>query len=219
MLAVVVRFPGSNCDLDCLWVLEQVLKVPALLLPASSPALPPETSLVILPGGFSYGDYLRSGAIAKTAPIMPALRAYTETGGLLLGICNGFQILCEAGLLPGTLLANTSGNFLCKEIELVLQNNQNPFAKHYKPKQKLKMPIAHAEGNYQIDSNRMAQMEAQGQIIFRYSEDQNGSASQIAGISNERGNILGLMPHPERACESILGSTDGLALFRAALSL
>jgi phosphoribosylformylglycinamidine synthase len=213
----VVVFPGSNCDHDCEHVFKDVLGQDVTMVWHK------ETSLVgldgvILPGGFSYGDYLRTGAIARFSPVMGAVKKFADDGGPVLGICNGFQILLEAGLLPGAMLRNTSLHFICKDVYVRVENAATPFTGLCRPGQVLKIPIAHADGNYYTDPVTLAALQANAQIVFRYCEpdgrvtpeaNPNGSLDNIAGIRNDRGNVLGMMPHPERCAESILGNEDG----------
>ena len=177
----------------------------------------PEVDLVVLPGGFAHGDYLRTGAIARFSPVMDAVSRFAEEGGLLLGICNGFQILCEAGLLPGALQKNAGLKFLCKWTELRVDNASKAFTHLASEGQTLRVPINHFEGNWYAESDVLQKMKDNGQIILRYAENPNGSLDDVAGICNEGGNVFGLMPHPERACEAILGSEDGAVLFRSLL--
>ncbi|WP_225046972.1 phosphoribosylformylglycinamidine synthase subunit PurQ [Lacticaseibacillus kribbianus] len=214
MKAAVISFPGSNCDEDLVWALNTVCGQDVDLVPASATALD-GYDLVLLPGGFSYGDYLRSGAIAKFAPIMPAVRRFAAAGGYVIGICNGFQILTEAGLLPGALQANTSLKFICEPEPLTVANAATAFSSAYSDGQSLTLPIAHGEGNYYADAATLAALEANHQVVFRYAANPNGSLNDIAGIVNARGNVLGMMPHPERAVEALLGGTDGLGVFQS----
>ncbi len=174
--------------------------------------------LVLVPGGFSYGDYLRSGAIAKFAPIMTALKQFADNGGYVLGICNGFQILTEAGLLPGALQWNTSLEFICEPEPLKVVNNQTAFSNQYPEDQAITLPIAHGEGNYYADADTLAEIEANHQVVFRYAKNPNGSLNDIAGLTNKAGNVLGMMPHPERAVEALLGGTDGLGVFESLIN-
>lgn len=216
MKFAVIQFPGSNCDQDCLHVIQKILKQPAKILWHASTDLG-DVDCVVLPGGFSYGDYLRTGACAARSPIMKAVAAFADRGGLVLGICNGFQILCEAGLLPGVLMRNKSLKFICDDCELKVERNDTVFTSLYKLGRKVRMPIAHMEGNYFIDAAGLKCLEKNRQIVFRYAKNPNGSTADIAGILNEKGNVLGLMPHPERASEKVLGGEDGLGLFRSIL--
>jgi phosphoribosylformylglycinamidine synthase len=220
MRAAVVVFPGSNCDRDAYHALRDVLGYEVDYVWHAQPRLN-GYALVVLPGGFSYGDYLRPGAIARFAPIMEAVRDYAERGGLLIGICNGFQILCEAGLLPGALTRNIGLKFICKPVYVRVENNTTPFTRLFRRGEVLRLPIAHGDGRYVCDEATLRQMEAKGQIVLRYcapdgslSEawNPNGSQDAIAGVANPTFNVLGLMPHPERACETLLGSRDGRRL-------
>lgn len=213
----VVVFPGSNCDHDCQHVFRDVLGQDVTMVWHK------ETSLagldgVILPGGFSYGDYLRTGAIARFSPVMNAVKQFAAEGGMVLGICNGFQILLEAGLLPGVMLRNRSLHFICKDVYLRVENAATPFTGLCQPGQVLKVPVAHADGNYYTDPVTLAAIKANAQVIFRYCTpdgnvtpdvNPNGSLDNIAGIRNAEGNVLGMMPHPERCAESVLGNEDG----------
>ncbi len=219
----VIVFPGSNCDHDCDHVFRDVLGQSVRMVWHK------ETSLagldgVILPGGFSYGDYLRTGAIARFSPVMGAVKEFAKDGGLVLGICNGFQILLEAGLLPGAMLRNRSLHFVCKDVYLKVENAATPFTGSCKSGQVLKIPIAHADGNYYTDPVILAGLQANAQVVFRYCDRQgrvtpeanpNGSLDNIAGIRNAQGNVLGLMPHPERSAESVLGNEDGRIIFQS----
>ncbi len=223
----VVQFPGSNCDDDALFVVQDML---ADLGGQGQMLWHKENSLgdvgcVIVPGGFSYGDYLRAGAMAAHSPIMAEVKRFSEQGGPVLGICNGFQILCEAGLLPGALLRNDSGKFICKDVHCLVESGNTPFTRK-KKSEVLLMSIAHAEGRYMHSD--VASLEKNGQVVFRYSsasgevassDNPNGSVGNIAGVCNSSGNVVGLMPHPERACENVLGNggSDGLRLFHSAL--
>lgn len=212
MKAAVLSFPGSNCDRDLLWALDTISGIDSELVPASAERLD-DYDLVCLPGGFSYGDYLRSGAIAKFSPVMGALRDHAARGGLVLGICNGFQILCEAGLLPGALQWNRDLNFICAPETLRVVNTDSPFSNAYSQDEEIVLPIAHGEGNYYVEPETLAQIEANKQVIFRYVDNPNGSLHDIAGLTNAAGNVLGMMPHPERAVEALLGGTDGKGIF------
>ncbi len=217
----VIVFPGSNCDSDCRYVLEKMTGAPVFMIAHKEEKLPPVDAL-ILPGGFSYGDYLRTGAIACTAPVMKAVIAFAKNGGRVLGICNGFQILTEARLLPGILLRNKSLKFICRSVHITCENNNTSFTSLYQKGEAVSMPIAHGEGNYYIDEAGLASLKENNQIVFRYSNvsgsfsdetNPNGSVESIAGICNKEGNILGMMPHPERVSDPILGAVDGLKLF------
>jgi len=217
----IVVFPGSNCDLDCYDVIQRILGETVFLIEHHKETLP-DVDVLILPGGFSYGDYLRAGAIARTAPIMKAVIAFARGGGKVLGICNGFQILTESGLLPGALLRNKSRKFICKLVNINTQNNKTFFTSLYHQGETISMPIAHGEGNYYIDDQGLSSLEKNNQIVFRYCDatgsfsegaNPNGSLSNIAGICNKDGNILGMMPHPERASDPLLGGEDGVKLF------
>jgi phosphoribosylformylglycinamidine synthase len=221
----VIVFPGRNCDHDCLHIISSVLGQKA------TPVWHKETSLagldaVILPGGFSYGDYLRTGAIARFSPVMNVVKAFASDGGMVLGICNGFQILLEAGLLPGAMLRNRSLSFICKDVHVKVENAATVFTGHCESGQVLKIPIAHADGNYYTDPVTLAAMQANAQIVFRYCTSEgrvtpesnpNGSLDNIAGIRNAEGNVLGLMPHPERCAEDILGNHAGQVIFLSML--
>jgi len=220
-------FPGSNCDHDVYHVLKHVLGQDAVFLWHDTTRLQ-GCDLVVLPGGFSYGDYLRGGALAAQAPIMGAVKQHAEMGGLVLGICNGFQILLETGLLPGAMRRNRTLRFECRDVHLRVERNDLPFTHRYRPAQVLTMPIAHAEGNYEDTPEALDRLEKEGRVVLRYVSPQgemdeawnvNGSARAIAGITNEGGNVLGLMPHPERCAEPVLGNTDGLHLFASAVEV
>jgi phosphoribosylformylglycinamidine synthase subunit PurQ / glutaminase len=219
----VVVFPGSNCDHDAYYALGQVLHQPVEFLWHQSENVS-GFDAIVLPGGFSYGDYLRTGAIARFSPVMRAVEKFARGGGLVLGICNGFQILCEAGLLPGVLQRNAGMRFVCRQVHIRVETMDTPFTASAKPGQVLRMPIAHGDGNYFCDEATLAELERRQQIVFRYTtaegrEDTaanpNGSLVNIAGICNRERNVVGLMPHPERAVEAALGSDDGLVIFRS----
>jgi len=224
--AAVVVFPGSNCDSDCWNVLNNVVKTKVEYVWHKENNLP-DTDLVVLPGGFSYGDYLRTGAIARFSPVMHAVQEHAKAGKPVLGICNGFQILLETGLLPGAMLRNRSLRFACKFVYLKTANNQSLFTNRLKKDEILNIPIAHGEGNYFCDEQTLETLESKNRIVFRYASETgelgdqfnpNGSLSHIAGILNERGNVLGMMPHPERASENILGSADGKKIWESILN-
>jgi phosphoribosylformylglycinamidine synthase len=225
----VVRFPGSNCDDDAFYAIGAVLGQPVEFIWHQSEDLA-GADAVILPGGFAFGDYLRTGAIARFSPVMKSVDKFARSGGLVLGICNGFQILLEAGLLPGAMMRNKNLRFLCRQVHVRVESTDTPFTCAARPGQVLKMPIAHMDGNYFCDAETLAELERNRQIIFHYvhpdgrdaSENDreanpNGSLHAIAGICNRERNVVGLMPHPERAVESPLGSADGLVLFRSAV--
>jgi phosphoribosylformylglycinamidine synthase I len=219
----VVVFPGSNCDHDAWYALGEVLRQPVEFLWHQSEKLH-GFDAILLPGGFSYGDYLRTGAIARFSPVMRAVEKFARSGGLVLGICNGFQILCEAGLLPGVLQRNAGLRFVCRPVHIRVEATDTPFTASAKPGQVLKIPIAHGDGNYFCDEATLASLERNRQIVFRYTTpdgreaaaaNPNGSLANIAGVCNRERNVLGLMPHPERAVEAALGSTDGLVILRS----
>jgi phosphoribosylformylglycinamidine synthase len=222
----VVVFPGSNCDHDTLFALRDILGQETIYLWHKENDLQ-GVDCVVLPGGFSYGDYLRSGAIAKFSPLMPRLREFAGRGGLVLGICNGFQVLLEMGLLPGAMLRNKNLKFLCQYVHLSVENARTPFTLRARRGQVLRIPIAHFDGNYYAPPRLLDEMEKNGQVVFRYVNSKgrpteeanvNGSAANIAGIINRTGNVLGMMPHPERASEALLGSKDGLLIFESAMA-
>jgi len=219
----VVTFPGSNCDYDCYKAVRELLGAETVFLWHRDHDLQ-GADAVFLPGGFSYGDYLRAGAIARSSPIMQEVRAFADAGGPVVGICNGFQILCEAGMLPGALIRNRSLKFISRPVDLRVERSVAPFTSAYAAGDVLRMPIAHGEGCYVADEAVLDELERTGRVLFRYCDaagqvtpeaNPNGSARNIAGIVNEAGNVLGMMPHPERAVEALLGSTDGAGLFRS----
>jgi phosphoribosylformylglycinamidine synthase I len=219
----VVVFPGSNCDHDAYHALGQVLHQPVEFLWHQSEQVA-AFDAIVLPGGFAYGDYLRTGAIARFSPVMRAVEKFARAGGLVLGICNGFQILCEAGMLPGVLTRNAGLRFICRQVHVRVENIDTPFTSAAKPGQVLQMPIAHAGGSYYCDAATLADLERNRQIVFRYTTpdgreeaaaNPNGSLANIAGICSRERNVMGLMPHPERAVETALGSADGLVIFRS----
>jgi phosphoribosylformylglycinamidine synthase I len=222
MKSAVLVFPGINRERDMARALRLVSgRAPAMVWHAET-ALPAGTDLVVIPGGFSYGDYLRCGAIAARAPIMDAVRAFADKGGLVLAVCNGFQIACEAGLLPGVLMRNAQLRFICRDVHLRVERPDTPFTRGYNAGQVIRVPIAHGEGNYIADGEIIARLEGEGRVVFRYSSpdgmvdpdwNHNGAMNAIAGIINDRGNVLGMMPHPENHVEAAMGRTDGRGLF------
>jgi phosphoribosylformylglycinamidine synthase subunit PurQ / glutaminase len=223
MKSAVVAFPGSNCDRDVAVALEQVSGRPPRMLWHRETEMP-ALDLIVIPGGFSYGDYLRPGAMAAHSPIMREVQARAAGGVAVLGICNGFQVLCEAGLLPGVLMRNAGLRFICKDIHLRVDNPAPPFTEGYRPGQVIRIPIAHNEGNFYADPQTLDRLEDDGRIAFRYctadgavadDANPNGSQRAIAGVLNEKGNVLGMMPHPERASDERLGGRDGRALFES----
>ena len=222
----ILVFPGTNCDRDCHHVITQVLGHQATIVWHEENDLSPYDA-VILPGGFAHGDYLRTGAIARFSPVMDAVAEFARTGRPVLGICNGFQILCEAGLLPGALIRNNGVHFICQTGYLRVEHNENQFLHQADVGDVLRMPIRHGEGNYYADDQTLARLEKSGQILLRYADasgtvapdtNPNGSSNNIAGVMNEDGNVFGLMPHPEAAMESLLGSEDGLVLFNGLIT-
>ena len=223
MKAAITVFPGINRERDMARTLKLASgREPAMVWHADT-ALPAGTDLAVVPGGFSYGDYLRCGAIAARAPIMDAVRAFAADGGLVLGVCNGFQILCEAGLLPGVLMRNAQLKFLSRDVYLRVERSATPFTRGYNAGQVIRVPVAHGEGNYVADADTIARVEGEGRVLFRYTSpdgtlagewNHNGATNAIAGIVNERGNVLGMMPHPENHVEAALGPTDGRGLFQ-----
>ncbi len=219
----VVVFPGSNCDHDAYHVVSKHVGQPVDFIWHKETNLD-DFDAVIVPGGFSYGDYLRAGALARFSPVMKAIKDFAASGKFVFGICNGFQILCEAGLLPGALIRNRSLHFVCRHVNLKVENSNTPFTSEVDPEKVLSIPIAHAEGNYTCDDETYQQLEENGQMVFRYCDalgeitddaNPNGARSNIAGICNQDRNVLGMMPHPERACEEMLGSNDGRDIFRS----
>jgi phosphoribosylformylglycinamidine synthase len=213
----VIVFPGSNCDRDLAVALEQVTgRAPAMVWHKES-ELPDGTDFVGLPGGFSYGDYLRSGAMAARSPIIRAVIDAANRGVPVIGVCNGFQVLTETGLLPGALMRNARLNFVSRPVPLIVENSQSLFTSGYSQGETIHIPVAHHDGNYQADAKTLDRLEGQGRVAFRYAADVNGSARNIAGILNDSGNVLGMMPHPERAIEPAHGSTDGRRLFEGLL--
>ncbi len=217
MRAAVVTFPGSNCDRDLRVAMERVFGRPVKRLWHAETELPP-LDLVGLPGGFSYGDYLRCGAIAARSPVMAEIARLARRGVMVLGICNGFQILTEAGLLPGALVRNLRLHFVCRPVRLVVATTSSPFTAAYRPGQEIRLPVAHHDGNYVIEPAELARLEDEDRIAFRYLDNPNGSTADVAGVLGAGRNVLGMMPHPERACDPLLGGEDGIALFRSLLA-
>ena len=219
MKIAVLRFPGTNCEFDTQYAFEKLGHETELIWHEEE-TLPEAIDLVVVPGGFSYGDYLRSGSIARFSPVMKAVKAYAQNGGKVLGICNGFQILTEAGMLPGALKRNNDLHFISKHQNLCVVNNDNAFLNQCEEGEVLNIPIAHADGNYYIDDEGLEKLEANGQVLLRYSDAEgnrvvvNGSVTSIAGVCNASKNVFGLMPHPERALEAILGSEDGIRMLK-----
>lgn len=221
----IIVFPGSNCDQDCLHAVQAVMGTSAEFIWHKVAKLPP-LDAVVIPGGFSYGDYLRTGAIARFSPVMADVARFAAEGGPVLGICNGFQILLEAGLLPGAMLRNRGLAFICRDVHVRVENTATPFTGRCRPGQVLTLPIAHADGNFYTDPATLASLQAKNRIVFRYctaegevatEANPNGSLDGIAGITNERGNVLGMMPHPERGAEALLGNEDGRLIFLSLL--
>ena len=215
--AAVVTFPGSNCDRDMAVALESVSGEQPLRVWHGDSALPERLDFIALPGGFSYGDYLRSGAMAANSPIMREVAAAAQRGVPVLGVCNGFQVLTEAGLLPGALMRNASQHFICRTVDLTVENTDSPFTRGFAAGQRLRIPVAHHDGNYFADEETLDRLEGEGRVAFRYVENCNGSRRDIAGILNETGTVLGMMPHPERAVDAAHGGTDGRLLFENAI--
>jgi len=211
--SAVIVFPGSNCDRDMAVALEQVSGVKPIMVWHREAELPQGLDLIAVPGGFSYGDYLRSGAMAANSPIMRAVKDAADRGVSVLGICNGFQILTEAGLLPGALMRNAGISFVCRDATLKVENSQSAFTSRYEAGEEIVIPVAHHDGNYTADPETLERLEGEGRVAFRYSGEVNGSARDIAGIVSEAGNVLGMMPHPERMIEPAHGRTDGRRLF------
>jgi len=208
-----VVFPGSNCDRDLVVALEQVSGTRPIMVWHRETELPEGVDLIGVPGGFSYGDYLRSGAMAAQSPVMRAVKDAADRGVAVLGICNGFQILTEAGLLPGALMRNSTISFVCRDVALTVENDATAFTSRYEAGERIVIPVAHHDGNYTADPETLDRLEGEGRVAFRYSGEVNGSARDIAGIVSERGNVLGMMPHPERMVEPAHGGTDGRRLF------
>jgi phosphoribosylformylglycinamidine synthase I len=216
--AAVVVFPGSNCDRDCRIAIERSTGADVAMVWHADTGLPEGLDLIVLPGGFSYGDYLRCGAMAAQSPVMRAVKAQAERGVAVLGVCNGFQILCEAGMLPGALLRNVGLKYVCKAVALDVVNSQTRFTAAFRARRDVAMTVGNGEGNYFADEETLDRLEGDGQVVFRYRDNPNGSARDIAGVVNGRGNVLGMMPHPDRAFEDELGSSDGALLFQSVLA-
>ena len=227
MKSAILLFPGINRERDMARSLKLISGHEPAIVWHGETSLPDGTDLVVIPGGFSYGDYLRCGAIAARAPIMTAVRDFAAKGGLVLGVCNGFQILCEAGLLPGVLMRNARLKFICKDVHLRVERSDTPFTRGYNAGQVIRVPVAHGEGNYEADEETLQRLEGQRQVLYRYCSPEgvvdqsyniNGAANSIAGIVNEAGNVLGMMPHPENHVEAVMGCTDGRGLFGGLLA-
>ncbi|MVZ97681.1 phosphoribosylformylglycinamidine synthase subunit PurQ [Sphingorhabdus sp. IMCC26285] len=215
MHAAVIQFPGSNCDRDMAVAVQQIMGARTSLIWHGEAELPDNLDLIAIPGGFSYGDYLRSGAMAARSPVMQSVIAAASRGVPVLGVCNGFQILTEAGLLPGALMRNAGIRFVCRTVQLKVENSQSIFTSQYENGEQIAIPVAHHDGNYFADSETLDRLEGEGRVAFRYAESVNGSARDIAGILNNAGNVLGMMPHPERMIEPLQGGSDGRRLFEA----
>lgn len=222
----VLVFPGSNCDYDCYYALKNILNYDCEYVWHEEQELS-DFDCIVIPGGFSYGDYLRTGSIARFSPVMASVKSFAESGKPVIGICNGFQILVESGILPGAFLKNNSLKFVCKWTNLVIENINTPFTCSIKPGEIIRIPVAHGEGNYFIDDNSLKSMVNDSQVVFRYCDENgdtspesnpNGSVHNIAGICNAAGNVIGMMPHPERSCEDLIGGTDGRLIFESVYS-
>jgi phosphoribosylformylglycinamidine synthase subunit PurQ / glutaminase len=216
--AAVIVFPGSNCDRDCKTAIERTTGAAVDLVWHGETALPAGLDLIVLPGGFAYGDYLRCGAMASLSPVMAEVKAAADRGVAVAGICNGFQVLCEARMLPGALLRNAGLKYVCEPVDLEIVNAQTRFTARYGGQRRARMTVGNGEGNYYADEATLDRLEGEGQVVFRYAKNPNGSARDIAGIVNERGNVIGLMPHPDRAFEPELGSADGALFFQSVLA-
>lgn len=215
MSAAVIVFPGSNCDRDCKVAVERSTGEQVQMIWHAETELPKDLDLIVVPGGFSYGDYLRCGAMAAQSPVMQAVKKAADDGVAVVGICNGFQILCEAGMLPGALLRNKGLKYVCKPISLQVANPNTRFTSLYGEQSEVIMTQGNGDGNYFADEETLKRIEGNGQVVFRYVDNPNGSVNDIAGIMNEAGNVIGMMPHPDRAFEAELGSADGATLFRS----
>jgi phosphoribosylformylglycinamidine synthase len=218
MKAAVVVFPGSNCDRDCKVAIERSTGAPVDMVWHQESELPRGLDLIVLPGGFSYGDYLRCGAMAAHSPVMAEVKKAADRGVAVVGICNGFQVLCEAFMLPGALLRNAALKYVCKPVALEVSNSQTRFTAGYQGRREVRMTVGNGEGNYFADEATLDRLEGEGQVVFRYLDNPNGSMRRIAGIVNQKGNVLGMMPHPDRAFEPELGSADGALLFQSVLA-
>ena len=217
MKSAVVVFPGSNCDRDCKTAIERSTGAEVVMVWHAETELPQGVDLIVLPGGFAYGDYLRCGAMAAHSPVMAEVKKAAGRGVAVVGICNGFQVLCEAGMLPGALLRNAALKYVCKPVMLEVTNAQTRFTAGYQGRREVKMTVGNGEGNYFADKATLDRLEGEGQVVFRYRDNPNGSAHDIAGVVNKAGNVLGMMPHPDRAFEAELGSADGAVLFQSVL--
>jgi phosphoribosylformylglycinamidine synthase len=216
--AAVIVFPGSNCDRDCKTAIERTTGAAVDLVWHGETALPAGLDLIVLPGGFAYGDYLRCGAMASLSPVMTEVKAAADRGVAVAGICNGFQVLCEARMLPGALLRNAGLKYVCEPVDLEIVNAQTRFTARYGAQRQARMTVGHGEGNYFAEEETLDRLEGEGQVVFRYAKNPNGSARDIAGIVGGRGNVIGLMPHPDRAFEAELGSADGALFFQSVLA-
>ncbi|MFM5931485.1 MAG: phosphoribosylformylglycinamidine synthase subunit PurQ [Novosphingobium sp.] len=216
--SAVITFPGSNCDRDMAVAIEQVCGGEVFRVWHGDASLPDNLDFIALPGGFSYGDYLRSGAMAARSPVMQAVVEAAGRGVSVLGVCNGFQVLTESGLLPGALMRNAGIRFVCRDVRLKVENAQSLFTSHYDQGQEITIPVAHHDGNFYADDATLDRLEGEGRVAFRYAEEVNGSARSIAGVLNEGGNVLGMMPHPERMIEAAQGGSDGRALFESVVN-
>ena len=215
MKSAVVVFPGSNCDRDCATSIERVTGVASTMVWHAETELPDGVDVVILPGGFAYGDYLRSGAMAARSPIMEAVRRHADEGRLVAGICNGFQVLTECGLLPGALMRNESMRYICKDTPLGIANGNTSFTRAYRDARETVMPVGNGDGRFYADAETLERLEQTGRVVFRYLDNPNGSANDIAAIMNDRGNVLGMMPHPDRCADPAVGRTGGWAFFQS----
>jgi phosphoribosylformylglycinamidine synthase subunit PurQ / glutaminase len=215
MRAAVIQFPGSNCDRDMAVAIRSITGADTQMVWHREPSLPDRIDLIAVPGGFSYGDYLRSGAMAARSPVMQAVVVAAARGVPVLGVCNGFQILTAAGLLPGALMRNSGIRFVCREVSLIVENSQSLFTSAYQNGEEIILPVAHHDGNYFADDATLDRLEGEGRVALRYNEPVNGSARNIAGLLNDTGNVLGMMPHPERMIEAVHGRSDGRRLFEA----